>query len=346
MGASYNGSTTVSKTVSVGSIPTAPANHFYMDKIDYKSIIEKYPWLIQKDMKCVISPDADGMLCGLFMSNYLNWEIVGYYDNGKNLILKNGIRAEDCIFLDTEIYRSDIRSTGHHISLFRKNNTLVDINNYRNCLNPNNLRGRTLKENFSLKYPMGTVHLLLCIVGEKIEINCPAGSFFVILQADGTINRFLDKYSENLYDWLLYLGIEDSQNTLNKIIRKEINLIDICKDYVDYIKQYVKGKKDKIPISERGVIKDLSFNLEKTSFSDVCKQSTKEYLGFLSENTGWVFNQPKWCFDGFRLYEFSKKIKKPGVGTFNAAVQENFLSLAITGNDKMEYTVEEPDKLP
>lgn len=316
------------------------------ETIDHLSILEKYSWLIQRDLKCVISPDADGMLCGLFMSHYLNWEIVGYYDNGKNLILKKGVRAEDCVFLDTEIYRPNIKSVGHHISLFRNNNTEINLDNFKNCLNPNSLRRRTLKEKFSLKYPMGTIHLLLCIVGEKMEITCPSGSFFVILQADGTINRFLDKYSENLYDWLLYLGIESPKNTLNKIIRKEINLIDLCRDYVLYVRKYVRGKKDKIPISEKGVVKEISFNPNKTAFSDTCIQSTVEYLEFLSESTGWIFDKSKWTFDDFRLYEFTKKIVKPGVRTFNTAVQENFLSLAITANNSMEYTLEQPDKLP
>ena len=179
------------------------------EKINYKEIIKKYPWLTEEGQNCVISPDADGMLCGLFMSHFLNWKIVGYYDNGKNLILKNGIKAKDSVFLDTEIYRSNIRSIGHHISLLRQNNTEINLNNYNNCLNPNNLRLRTLKENFSKKYPMGTIHLLISIIGSVKDIEFSDESFFVVLQADGTINRFLDRYSENLRDWLLYLGAED-----------------------------------------------------------------------------------------------------------------------------------------
>lgn len=317
-----------------------------IEQINYKEIIEKYPWVVKKDQKCIISPDADGMLCGLFMSYYLNWQVVGYYDNGKNLILKNGVHAKDCIFLDTEIYRPDIRSIGHHISLLRKNNTEINLNNYKNCLNPNNLRGRTLKENFSLKYPMGTIHLLLCIVGKKFSIKYLNNSFFVILQADGTINRFLDKYSENLYNWLIYLGINKIDNALNKILKKKINLIDLNKEYVGYVRKFIKGKKDKIPISERGSIRVESFNKNYKEFSDSCVVAITGYLRFLSQNTGWQYNKNKWTFGDFHLYEFTKKIVKPGVNTFNAAVRENFLSLVITAGDTMEYTIESPDKLP
>lgn len=316
------------------------------EKIDYHALLIKYPWIIERGHKCVISPDADGILCGLFMSQYLDWEVVGYYDNGKNLILKNGVGAQECVFLDTEIYRPNIRSIGQHISLLRRENTLINPENYKNCLNPNTLRGRTLKEKFSLKYPLGTIHLLLCIVGDRHAINFADDSFFVILQADGTINRFLDRYSENLYDWLLFLGVESPHNALRSIIRKEVNLMDLNKEYVAYIQQFVKTKKDKIPISERGELIAESFNSSQTGFSESCTTAVKKYLEFLSRQTGWKFDEKKWIFDNFHLYQFTKRTVRPGVGTFNTAVRENFLSLAITAADIMEYTLELPDRLP
>lgn len=316
------------------------------DKIDYSAIIKRYSWLIEKNLDCIISPDADGMLCGLFMSHYLNWRIVGYYDNGKNLLLKNGLRAANCVFLDTEIYRPDIRSVGHHISLFRQNNTKINLDNYKNCLNPNLLRMRTREENFSLKYPMGTIHLLLSIVSKKYSIEFLENSFFVILQADGTINRFLDRHSENLRDWLVYLGIDEKDNILRKIIQKDINLIDINKDYVEYVQKFVKKKKDKIPFSERGDFNPVALNESKTAFSESCAATTVEYLEFLSENTGWDYKKEQWSFADLVLYEFTKKSIKPGLRTFNNAVDENFLSMAITTSVNMDYTLEHPDQLP
>ena len=315
-------------------------------RIDYQDLIKKYSWIIKENQNCIISPDADGMLCGLFMSNFLNWKIVGYYDNGKNLILKKGFKAKDCIFLDTEIHRPDVRSIGHHISLLRQSDTLIDLDNYRNCFNPNTSRGRTFKENFTLKYPMGTIHLLISIIGSVKEIKFSKESFFVVLQADGTINRFLDRYSENLREWLVYLGIDESDHVLSKMLNEEITLLKINKEYVEYIKRFVKGKKDKILISNRTQIEEASFSSDKKSFSEECIKSTREYLEFLSEKTGWSFDESKWTFNDFCLYEFTKKIVKPGVKNFNTAVEEGFLSLAITGNDKMEYTLEKPDKLP
>lgn len=316
------------------------------EKINYEEVIKNYPWLVEKGHNCVISPDADGMLCGLFMSHFLNWKIVGYYDNGKNLILKKGLKAEDCVFLDTEIRRPNIKSVGHHISLFRRKDSEEILEGYKNCLNPNNLRGKTLKEGFSGKYPMGTIHLLISIVSQSREINFSNDSFFVILQADGTINRFLDRYSENLNDWLGYLGVSENGHILNKILSKETTLLKINNEYVDYIRRFVKEKKDKIPISEKGSLVFGSFSENKESFSPNCILIMEEYLNFLSRETEWIYKKEDWQKDNFKLYEFTKKTVRPGVRSYQAALGENFLSLAITASTDMDYTLENPNTLP
>jgi len=353
-----------------------------MEKINYKEIISKYPWIVKKDQLAVISPDADGMICGLFMSEYLNWKIVGYYDNGKSLILQNGLSAKDCIFLDTEIYRKEIKSCGHHINIFRneENPGNWDWNNFANCLNPNVLKERCFQGKecrncksiyhgnkatkikecekckgnqfatlFSLKYPMGTIHLLLCIVGYKKNITFSNDALFSILQADGTINRLIDRHTGNFLNWLEYLGVSDKNNILHKLIHyKKVDLLEFSKQYEKYVQQYVITKKDKIPISDNnGLISD-SFNHSQDKFSINCKKQVQEYLTFISSNTGWAYKESKWLWDNFKIYEFTKKSVNPQVRTYKDAVNSNFLSLAITSTDKkgLQYTLEEPDKLP
>lgn len=66
-------------------------------------------------------PDTDGFLCGLFMFNVLNWSVVGFYD-GKVLTLKKGEVSKNCIYLDMEIFRSYVKSLGHHMVLYNKRN--------------------------------------------------------------------------------------------------------------------------------------------------------------------------------------------------------------------------------
>ena len=61
------------------------------DTVDYSAVIKKFPWLVQGDQNCVLSPDSDGLLCGLFVSHYLNWKIRGFYD-GKIMVLEKGFK--------------------------------------------------------------------------------------------------------------------------------------------------------------------------------------------------------------------------------------------------------------
>ena len=316
-------------------------------QIDYAAVIKKYPWLVEENHNCVISPDADGLISGLFMSHLFNWKIVGYYDNSKHLILENDRRASDCIFLDAEIFRKEIRSIGHHIVRYRQKDFPGNWSGFDNCFNPNNFRNRTFKEQFSSKYPMGTIHLLITIASKKKEIKFANEALFAVLQADGSINRFLDRYSENMADWLKYLGVVDTPNSFNKLLHHEIDLLNFCLKYVSYVQNFVKTKKDKIPISDSNQkIINESFNKNQSSFSPLCKKQIINYLAFLSEKTGWRFDQSDWQFDNFKIYRFTKKSSKPGVRNYEQVIKDNALSLAFTSTFVLEYTIESPDRLP
>jgi len=67
--------------------------------INYDFLISAFPWLVAEKQKAIISPDTDGILCGLLMSYYYDWQVVGYYD-GKHLAIKQNLRPSDCVFLD------------------------------------------------------------------------------------------------------------------------------------------------------------------------------------------------------------------------------------------------------
>ena len=52
-----------------------------VDQIDYSEVLEKYPWIVEDGHSCVLSPDSDGLLCGLLMSRFKKWNVVGFYDD-------------------------------------------------------------------------------------------------------------------------------------------------------------------------------------------------------------------------------------------------------------------------
>lgn len=109
------------------------------EKIDYKAVFKRYPWIIERDHDCVLSPDTDGFLCGLLMSKYLNWRVRGFYD-GKILALKKGFKPKNCVFLDMEIFRPTVRSIGQHMVMYDKNHLPPNWNNLSQCIAANNLK--------------------------------------------------------------------------------------------------------------------------------------------------------------------------------------------------------------
>ncbi len=104
------------------------------------------------------------MLCGLLMSHFLNWSIVGYYDT-KVLALRKGIHPKAPVYLDPEINRAGVRSVGHHIIQYnhRISNQLKN-SNFSECVQPNTLAGIDGRECVQQKYPFGTIHLLISIL--------------------------------------------------------------------------------------------------------------------------------------------------------------------------------------
>src|SRR5436853_3757751 len=102
------------------------------NQLNYQHLIKKFPWIVSKNQMTIISPDSDGVLCALFMSHYFNWKTVGFYD-GKVMLLKNGVNYQDCVFLDMDIFRKEIKSIGHHMVCFDKDRLPSNWDNYENC---------------------------------------------------------------------------------------------------------------------------------------------------------------------------------------------------------------------
>lgn len=144
-------------------------------QIDYEDLVARYPWIVQENVNCILSPDSDGLLCGLLMSFHLNWKVRGFYD-GKILVMEEGFTARDCVFLDMEVFRNQVRSVGQHMLLYNKNQDPDNWNNFDSCFAPNNIRGYDACHDFRLKYPFGTIHLLIPVLGIIRELRIPVVS--------------------------------------------------------------------------------------------------------------------------------------------------------------------------
>ena len=336
------------------------------DQINYEKIVEEHPWIVKRGVNCIISPDSDGLLSALLMSNYLDWNVIGFYD-GKILLIRDGCSCKDdnTVFLDIEIFRENVKSIGHHILNYNQKLLENDkvfgerfTSKFSNCIQPNLLRKYDAKHCFRLKYPFGTVHLLLGILGMGANIDIPIRKeaicplFFV----DGTFN-VLYSYPENVLNWLNFLRFNENNNPLRFLFQNDYSVFQLIKDMDSFFR-----KRDEFSITkERGDRLRISTN--KGSFHNIVEDEKGLYyinpearnrillfVKLLADLTCWSYIESKWSFSGLKRFKFTKsnfenERKKLNNASFKNLIDMNPLSWAITSNTNLEYTLEEPDLL-
>ncbi len=315
-----------------------------MKTLNYSEIISKYPWIVKKGQDCILSPDSDGLLCGLLMSHYLGWRIRGFYD-GKILVVEKGFNPQKCVFVDMEIFRPNIRSVGQHMVMYDKANLQLNWNNFNNCIAANNLRNYDFKNDFKLKYPLGTIHILLSILGRSLDIPILKSAVSPLLYTDGTFkNQF--NYPENCISWLEFLNADDPKNPLQKIFLNKhystYELMMALKDLFAEIHAIGGGKRggDKVKISNS---KGQVVNIDKKSgyLNETTKNQAEQLLKMLADKTGWLFNSTHWSWGPYETFKFRKGSITPGKARYNHLLTQNPLSLAIISRNSIEYTVDD-----
>jgi hypothetical protein len=329
------------------------------DEINYKQILIDNPWIAKRNQKCILSPDSDGLLCGLFMSHYLGWEIVGFYD-GKVCVLKEGVSAydEDVCFLDIEIYRTGVKSMGHHmLSVYNSAKpTDWDIK-FKNCIQPNLLRGFD-KNNFRLKYPLATIHLLIGILESEIDIKVEESAIFPLIFVDGTYNVMFS-YPENVLKWWDYMKVKTTSKLLHHIFMGEnytpyklmLEMNSFFEERDEITDKAKKERGDKLVISNKNSShRNFKFEHGLYHFELDTKEKCLKFLKLLEKHTKWKFKTEKWNFEKFRLMQFTKSDfagRKWSVtkNNYKKFLDLNPLSWAMTSGLNVEFTLEHPDKL-
>lgn len=338
-------------------------------QIDYDSILEKYPWIISKNQNYIVSPDSDGFLSALLLTNFLGGRVVGYYD-GKISLIHKEVKASDCIFLDMEINRPNIKSIGHHMVTYNKRINCNNSHFLQSCIQPNIIRNFDGKNDFQSKYPFGTVHLLIGILHNAKLINSlTKNSIWPLLFTDGVWNNLFG-YTENCIEWINYLDITNPDNPMNKLFcSNHYSFYEIMLGLNDFLRmrdnynakgflnsqgQYQVGGRnkrtgDKLKITDsKGNI--INLIKEKDLFS-IHKEEKSRIEGFvvsMSEYVGWPYKQDVWSWENFRLLKFTKSdLSKDSLNnrTYCSLMDKNPLSLAMTSGINIEFTLETPDKL-
>lgn len=310
------------------------------DIINYDALLKTFPWLDEENQQVIISPDIDGLLCGLFMSSHYNWNIAGYYD-GKKLAIRDDSNPKDCIFLDMEIYRPEIKSCGQHMVLYNKKRPPLNWDNFKNCFNPNVIRGFDAYNNFQQKYPLATIHLLLCVAKSHKNISIPRSATTILLYVDGTFKNLLN-YPENCTSWLKFLRVKDKDNPIYSIFLPFANqsissMMHDLQGIFQKFKEINNGKRggDKIKID----------NIVQNSFSKEEKTKSEELLKMLSNATEWQYKPEKWASNKLNVFAYNKGTEEVlNNKNYNVVLEKTPVSFAITATKRMEYTLEQPDK--
>jgi hypothetical protein len=327
-----------------------------VESVDYPSLISNFPWIVRPRQNAILSPDSDGFLCGLLMSHWLDWTVAGFYD-GKVLLLKDGLSPFDCVFLDMEIFRGSIRSIGHHMLLYNKNRIPDNWNEFRSCIQPNNIRSYDVCHDFSLKYPLATIHMLLGILGyAKREISVDQTAISALLFVDGTWQN-LFQYMENCLSWIEYLGATDPSNPLHEVfVSDHFNVYEMMVEMNAFLRKRDSicaiGERGKRQRGDRLIISDQSgapFNIVQNgrvwSIDNSARDRVLEFIRMLADQTRWDYRDTHWCWDGLLLGKMQKRIiahstKGISQGDFLEVIGLNPVSFAVTKRSAIEYTID------
>ena len=164
-------------------------------KIKRENILKNYKWLKEKKRPFIISADYDGLICSSFLSHYLDWELVGYYDY-KSIWLSENAKEhkKNIIWVDLNILPKSGKSIGGHIASI--NGEVQE--GFKSSCNLNILNGLTAK-NFTKKYPFSTLLFLLWLYNIEYKKN-DVGKL-LIMHSDNTWMK-IQNYSDNISFWV------------------------------------------------------------------------------------------------------------------------------------------------
>ena len=317
-----------------------------MDTLNYETVVKQFPWIMREGEHCVVSPDSDGFLSALFMSQHLDWKVKGFYD-GKVLLIEKGIDPSSVVFLDVEIYRKGVRSVGQHMLLPNKNRLPPNWSNFENCISANNLRLFDAHRHFQNKYPFGTIHLLILILGSVMELRKAPGIAAPLLYTDGTFKN-LFSYPENCLSWFHFLRAKENAILLSVFFSHHTSIVatmELMKELFEKIKSIGGGRGgEKIKLSDRTGGQSEHIVKEESQVylaRDEVKKSV-DILDLFATMTGWEYNEGNWVWEDFECFQFIKEMLEgtTSVKKRNALLATNPLSFAITATNRVEYTMD------
>jgi len=170
----------------------------------------------------LIGNDLDSVVSACFLKEKFGWDVAAVYDyknlwvSGERKAFLEKFNAGKFVAIDLDIYFSKVYSLGHHILEHQASDLLPG---HARTLNPNFIRGVNVAD-FKRKYPLGTIHFLLWLLG--CDSLSREGLLTVWLADSSFINGQSHKYARNVREWVEnYLSLDIFKTMLDEIDTKE-----------------------------------------------------------------------------------------------------------------------------
>lgn len=172
---------------------------------------------LEHSTNLIISPDMDGFMTAKLLERFNGSKIVGSYD--KNILcLADGIKAEECLFVDCDMNRQEFVSLGNHMRLLEDGMSVESFN-------PNVHFGVTT---YSDKFPFATAFL----ISFATEVQTSNSDLIRMAFADSTLKN-MEKYEPNMRNWSKRMDHPAVKYIIDNSDIAKANDVQARFDYVD-----------------------------------------------------------------------------------------------------------------
>ncbi len=237
----------------------------------------------------IMGDDLDAALSTILYLYYNpNSKVIGIYKNYSELYFSKKyfeniyelINSDNVIWIDLDINYQKACSLGHHIIRY---NSFDKLMGFTNSCNLNELLNRYIRNNFTKKYPLGTIHFLLWFYDVNVEHES-IENLLIWLADSSFINSQSHRFRNNVSEWL--------QNVFpNKSLLYTFEKLVDTLDFEKRIK-FIQQEMLKFGLKQgRGQVK--SKYLKLTGFQgqpDIIPKDIELLLKFIINNTSWEIN--------------------------------------------------------
>ena len=286
----------------------------------------------------VIGDDLDSLLSATYLHRRFGWPVAGIYCQYTRLwhldaskVFQEKLFSGKLCAVDLDMYHTAVPGLGHHIISLKNDD---DLPGHSHSLNPNALRGFSIRQAFRRKYPLATIHFLLWFFEEK-NLS-PEAEMLVWLADSAFVNA--QHYRENVEEWVTHFL--DHPSFVR--ILPALQTLDFECDLQEKILRHMSRNPLCRPGKSSYKSLHLGLNGFQCQFDDPNKQNEllQSLLGLLSSLSGWKRLPLPARFDGFlegRRREMSVSEIRLPFGEW--LEREGVFSYAFTFKDRLNYTV-------